>query len=405
MGGSGCRYCSLWKAYRGERYYDDAHAPWRAPGAPRNAQDEPQAGPWTNILPTAPSAEAWAAATTPDPARRCAGLGLATRAVALVPPPPDMGRGRPGRRVHWLHIPKTGSSFGTTLYHWGCPRIPHDAYADDGAPIVRLTQKYPRARRKWCDRDAFSGNLNGHEPLRYPQQRGRTLALFRAPDRRLASECAALDTEFRRAFGASEAAPPGVSPGVQQRTMRHMHSRRTEHRNGSIYANTFLREFLQSHGLSHAAIEALRIAWNAHRAIPVSVCAAQAGMRGCQTKMVLGVPCSAPYTLNASLFAEAARRVRRHFLFVGLTERFDESICLFHVRFGGQPVGTQFLNTRPRGIGVIGGSGGGGGGPSRRPWPRAGDSLPPDAWDEALYRVAVERFEADLFQAVKEKEG
>ena len=71
-------------------------------------------------------------------------------------------------------------------------------------------------------------------------------------------------------------------------------------------------------------------------------------MRGCQTKMVLGVPCAAPFALNASLLAEAIRRLKDDFRFVGLTGRWDESVCLFHARLGGAPVAAQFLNSRPR---------------------------------------------------------
>ena len=46
-----------------------------------------------------------------------------------------------------------------------------------------------------------------------------------------------------------------------------------------------------------------------------------AQLRGCQTKMVLGVPCAAPFALNSSLLAEAVRRVTHDFVFVGLTDR------------------------------------------------------------------------------------
>ena len=35
-------------------------------------------------------------------------------------------------------------------------------------------------RHGWCDKDAFSGNLNGHEAVRYPQQRGRAVAVRNA---------------------------------------------------------------------------------------------------------------------------------------------------------------------------------------------------------------------------------
>ena len=35
---------------------------------------------------------------------------------------------------------------------------------------------------------------------------------------------------------------------------------------------------------------------------------------------------------------EALRRVRHDLLFVGLTERWDAAVCLFHARLGGAPV-------------------------------------------------------------------
>ena len=361
-----CDFCALWKGYarHGGHHYDDAaHAPWPwRDGAP------PRGAPWRNIVPARPSLEALAAAANLEPATRCASLGLRAS-------PEFDGR---GRRLSWLHVPKAGSSFGLTIYRSGCPRIPADVYVDDGAPIVSLTERFPRRRRRWCNRDAFSGNLNGHEPLRYPQHRGRTIALFRQPARRLASECAALQNEFRRAFGESAAAAaPHVVCGGQGGLC--------VWRNGTVYANSFLREFLYSHGLSHAAIASLTELWNRPgRLIPLAACAALPGMLGCQTKMVLGVPCAAPFALNASHLREAIRRVRFDFAFVGLTERFDASVCLFHSRFGGAPVAAQFLNTRPRGIGVAG-----------APSLGLDETLPADEWDDALYLAAQARFEKD----------
>ena len=363
-----CAYCSLWKQFvrHGGRHYDDvAHAPWAADGPPPE-----DALPWQNIIATPPSAQALAEAAAPSPARRCAKVGLKAHKIISH---------APALRLQWLHIPKAGSSFGTTLFHFGCPRIPADAHADDGAPIVSLTTRFPRRRRRWCNKDAFSGNLNGHEPLRYPTQRGRTVALFRRPAHRLASECAALESEFTRAFGAAAAAPAGAVPtAAGGRTWA----------NASVYSHSFLREFLYSHGLTHAAIEELRAAWNTHRRIPIGACTALDGLRGCQTKMVLGVPCAAPFALNASLLAEATRRVRDDFLFVGLTERFEASVCLFHARLGGSPVPAQFLNTRPRGVGIAIGSSS-----DRVALPEAAAR---DEWDEALYRAARERFETDV---------
>jgi len=122
---------------------------------------------------------------------------------------------------------------------------------------------------------------------------------------------------------------------------------------------------------------------------------------------VLGVPCAAPFALNASLLAEAARRLRDDFLFVGLTEDFDASVCLFHARLGGTtlPVAAQFLNGRPRARPHHSFA------PNRSanagrlsPWPMAPtgatlDALLADPWDEALYTIARTRFERDLAEA------
>ena len=334
-----CRFCDLWRAYHPARpYWDDVlNGPFGA-RAPASVA-------WSNVEPTPPAASEFVAASNPPPAARCKALGLSSSHLAASP-----------RRIQWLHIPKTGSSFGTTLMRYGCPRIPEDAAADDGAPIVSLTARFPRGARRWCDKGAFLGNLNGHEPVRYPEHRGHTVTLLRPPRARLVSECAAIENEFRRAFGERAAEPPGgmeptggtrgagtggVSPSrrVPRRRLRRRRpggsggggsgggsgggggggaSGGGVWRRGSVYANPFLREFLYSHGLSHRAIARLTALWNAHRALPLAECLSVEGIKGCQAKMVLGVPCAAPYALNATLLAEAARRISDDFLFVGV---------------------------------------------------------------------------------------
>ena len=44
---------------------------------------------------------------------------------------------------------------------------------------------------------------------------------------------------------------------------------------------------------------------------------------------------------------EAARRVKEGFAFVGITEEWDLSICLFHKMFGGRCQAIEFEDTRP----------------------------------------------------------
>ena len=44
---------------------------------------------------------------------------------------------------------------------------------------------------------------------------------------------------------------------------------------------------------------------------------------------------------------EASRRVKEGFAFVGLTEEWDMSICLFHKMFGGHCRAEEFMDIRP----------------------------------------------------------
>lgn len=91
----------------------------------------------------------------------------------------------------------------------------------------------------------------------------------------------------------------------------------------------------------------------------------------------------------------AMERFEDAFAFVGITEEWALSICLFHVMFGGKCLGTEFINMRP-------------GPPSRKRRPRTASSSDlrsgrepsiaanSDEYDGALYRRAVQRFRADL---------
>ncbi|GBF93713.1 hypothetical protein Rsub_06816 [Raphidocelis subcapitata] len=103
-------------------------------------------------------------------------------------------------------------------------------------------------------------------------------------------------------------------------------------------------------------------------------------------KMLLGVEYSSrPIQLNAHNVTEALTNLLR-LDFFGLTDRWAESVCLFHATFGGEPRPSQFINVRP------------------------GDSLKiPDwvvkaiqrntAWDARLYAEASLAFDCRMAQA------
>lgn len=71
------------------------------------------------------------------------------------------------------------------------------------------------------------------------------------------------------------------------------------------------------------------------------------GISGCQTKMLLGLPCARPIGLTQRHVSKAIRRLQSRFAFVGITDEWDASVCLFHAMFGGAPDVTSFQNIRP----------------------------------------------------------
>lgn len=187
--------------------------------------------------------------------------------------------------LKWLHFPKCGTSFGSTVYHFACPGIAPDARPEprvNGSSVymASLLTDYPPER--WC----VGGFLElpvVHKPLRDARQARHTVAMFRQPKQRLLSHW----------FHASKG----------------MH-------------------------LSTGAMSSL---------YPV---------QGCMTNMLLGRGCyltvgerpkarppTKAETLNAvRLVAELG--------FVGLTEEWTLSICLFHAMFGTPPLAVEFLNVR-----------------------------------------------------------
>lgn len=58
------------------------------------------------------------------------------------------------------------------------------------------------------------------------------------------------------------------------------------------------------------------------------------GIEACQVKMLLGDDCSVPIPITRAVYEEAERRLY-NMAFVGLTDAFNASVCLFHHMYGG----------------------------------------------------------------------
>jgi hypothetical protein len=64
------------------------------------------------------------------------------------------------------------------------------------------------------------------------------------------------------------------------------------------------------------------------------------------TKMLLGYRCADDVALTPTLAAKAHHRLAHDLAFVGLTEEWDASVCLFHQMLGGHAREIEFLNYR-----------------------------------------------------------
>lgn len=51
-------------------------------------------------------------------------------------------------------------------------------------------------------------------------------------------------------------------------------------------------------------------------------------------------------TVTPEDLGKAKKRLRSAFAFIGLTDFWNQSICLFHAQHGGEPIESEFMNSR-----------------------------------------------------------
>ncbi|EDQ86193.1 uncharacterized protein MONBRDRAFT_38476 [Monosiga brevicollis MX1] len=71
------------------------------------------------------------------------------------------------------------------------------------------------------------------------------------------------------------------------------------------------------------------------------------GIASCMTKMTLGYNCAHYVRLDESHLQEAKSRLEKDFAFIGLSEHWNASVCLFHRQYGGAMHQTELANLRP----------------------------------------------------------
>ncbi|EGD78963.1 hypothetical protein PTSG_01937 [Salpingoeca rosetta] len=243
-------------------------------------------------------------------------------------------------RFRWLHIPKTGTSFAATLYSYACPQLPRNVSLAlppglRGSLVQTFEQLYPFEQSS-CNGSQWIGKRAGHSPITPKELRtGETrvediVTMVRDPRLRLWSA-------YRYGKHAH-----GMLQPEWERMDAETHS---------------VREFAR---------------WP--------------GVAGCQVKMLTGHVCASRVDVTDALTDEAIR-VMQAAAFVGITELWGESICLFHAKFGGRVHDAQFVNLRNTTTfqRVL----------PRRP-PRAHRLTPEDdPHDWRLFQAAMQRFRRD----------
>lgn len=196
--------------------------------------------------------------------------------------------------IKWLHVPKTGTSFFSSIANTFCPRMFEENPSLKTAPTlqdVTINRQYPL--KEWCDNVTFAhtDKVGYHFPIPKeglpalkPSEKWTVLTMLRNPQQRLQS-----------AFSF------------------HRHNSKVQNDSQPI------EEYIQE---SH---------------IP-----------NCQTKMLTGTRCHFDVptgeTLNVS---KAMEWISSENFFFGITDRWHESICLFHAWFGGHIIRAELGNVRP----------------------------------------------------------
>jgi hypothetical protein len=212
--------------------------------------------------------------------------------------------------VAWFHIQKTGTSFANTLYHTPaiCPNMGKDTYVSEDITNFGTWDHEAWGREREMCPGGFSNSYLStltfwlHEGLSrdtWTLNRGHFVTMLRQPEQRLISDYYKKDFQVMRYLAAD---------GVTIERFWPYHS-----------STPSLREFAEVMG-------------------------------GCSVRQLAFDdfnPCyraEVPTTEDVSL---AINRLRQGFAFVGITDHWDLSVCLFRAMFGGECNSLDLINTKP----------------------------------------------------------
>ena len=262
--------------------------------------------------------------------------------------PPHLG-------LRWLHVPKSGSAFINVVSRFGCPVLRGTNHTFDIAlNFTQWLQQDPQ-RRQGCT--GLLAPWGAHVPVQRHEMRSGSarvlVGVFRRPAQRLIS-----GFHHREGGRADAMIAPGM-PAGERAAMR---------RSASHDPGMYVR-------------------WP--------------GIAGCATKMLLGSDCASKLVLHAEDAARAVSVLREHFAFVGLTERWALSVCVFHaLLMRGVPVDAAELALTHAGAkrptALLGGRSGRSAAPAGFEYDEAVLQGFVDVHDERVYAAARARFWSDV---------
>ena len=201
--------------------------------------------------------------------------------------------------LHWIHVPKAATSFGYVLFSYLCTGHEADASLSknscnycgkDIPPGIwdrELRVLLPKGLLPYCDKQVeFRGLLQNHLPVPQPPHKDdRFVGLLRDPRRRLVSAY----NHGKHSFGIGQRNAK-MAKASREHMLQHTHS---------------LRDYVE-----------------------------YPDIKNCATKMLLGDFCALDTNITRT-HLDQAKRILSSFAFVGITEAFNASVCLFHHMFGG----------------------------------------------------------------------
>mmetsp|Transcript_38502 Transcript_38502/g.68899 ORF Transcript_38502/g.68899 Transcript_38502/m.68899 type:complete len:328 (-) Transcript_38502:36-1019(-) len=216
----------------------------------------------------------------------------------------------------WVHIPKCGSSFLNVLVNMPdfCPGLEPNAVIDEDSLGPSYLLEFIRQCPSWCDERNFRCFTLAHGCVgdSYATRKGTLVGMFRQPEQRLLS--AYHDVTHVWDFEGPES-----------------------------FANVTL---MDKHEITLRPRPPLDVFAQLFGGTMAYQIAAQGNPNRTSSNFRSMGKLSEIPERTMDMAQEAARRVREGFAFVGITEQWDLSICLFHAMFGGPCLAVEFEDTR-----------------------------------------------------------